>query len=122
MTRGDVEAWRADYTREYERPTYSPMAEAFDANLSDDRPVADLFPAISAVMVGRDDRIWVRQYDRPGEDRGWLAFDPDGEFRCHMAPPPGSVLEFGSDYVLLRHESDLGVQTVRLYGLGLPQV
>ncbi len=122
VTGGDVEAWRADYTREYERPTSSPMAEAYDANLSDDRPVADLFPAISGVMVGRDDRIWVRQYDRPGEDRGWLAFDPDGEFRCHMAPPPGSILEFGSDYVLLRHESDLGVQTVRLHGLELPQV
>lgn len=122
VTGGDVEAWRADYTREYERPTSSPMAEAYDANLSDDRPVADLFPAISGVMVGRDDRIWVRQYDRPGEDRGWLAFDPDGEFRCHMAPPPGSILEFGSDYVLLRHESDLGVQTVRLHGMELPQV
>ena len=37
-----------------------------------------------------------------------------------MAPPAGSVLEYGSDYVLLRHESELGVQTVRLHGLELP--
>lgn len=116
----DVDAWRADYIERRERPNFSPMAEAHDATISAERPVADLFPAISSVMVGRDGRIWVRQYDRPREGRGWLAFDPGGQFLCHMAPPPGSVREFGSDYVLLRHESELGVQTVQLYRLELP--
>ena len=120
VTGADVRAWREDYTRNQERPDFSPMAEAYDADISDERPVADLFPAISAVMVGRDGRIWVRQYDRPREDRGWLAFGPDGQFLCHMAPPPGSVQEIGPDYVLLRHESELGVQTVQLYRLDLP--
>lgn len=120
VTGADVDAWRADYIERRERPNFSPMAEAHDAAISDERPVADLFPAISNVMVGRDGRVWVRQYDRPREDRGWLAFDPDGQFLCHMAPPPGSVREFGSDYVLLRHESELGVQTVQLHRLELP--
>lgn len=96
------------------------MAEAHDAMISEDRPVAELFPAISTVMVGRDGRIWVRQYDRPREDRGWLAFEPDGQFLCHLEPLPGSVREFGSDSVLLLHESELGVQTVQLHRLELP--
>ena len=121
VTGADASAWREDYTSNRERPNFSPMAEAYDANISDERPAADLYPAVSAVMVGRDDRIWVRQYDRPREERGWLAFEPDGQFLCHLAPAPGPVSEFGPDYVLLRHESELGVQTVRLYGLELPE-
>ena len=96
------------------------MAEAHDATISEERPVAELFPAISSVMVGRDGRIWVRQYDRPREVRGWLAFEPDGQFLCHLAPLPGSIREFGSDYVLLRQESELGIQTVQLHRLDPP--
>ena len=120
VTAADVDAWRDDYVENRERPDFSPMAEAHDATISEDRPVAELFPAISTVMVGRDGRIWVRQYDRPREDRGWLAFNPDGQFLCHLAPPRGSIREFGPDYVLLRQESELGVQTVRLHRLEPP--
>ena len=29
-------------------------------------PVSEIFPSISSMRVGRDGRIWVRQYDRPG--------------------------------------------------------
>ena len=122
VTGADVDAWRKDYVESWERPDYSPMAEAHDAMISEERPVADLFPAISTVMVGRDGRIWVRQYDRPREDRGWLAFNPDGQFFCHLTPPTGSVWEFGADYVLLRAETELGVQTVQLHRLELPVI
>ena len=34
----------------------------------------------------------------------------------------GSVRGFGSDYVLLRAESELGVQTVQLHRLELPAI
>ena len=120
VTGADVDAWREDYVANRERPDFSPMAEAHDATISEDRPVAELFPAISSVVVGRDGRIWVRQYDRPREVRGWLAFEPDGQFLCHLAPLPGSIREFGSDYVLLRQESELGIQTVQLHRLDPP--
>ncbi len=120
VTAADVDAWREDYVENRPRPDFSPMAEAHDATISEDRPVAELFPAISTVVVGRDGRIWVRQYDRPREVGGWLAFEPGGQFLCHLAPLPGSTREFGSDYVLLLHESELGVQTVRLHRLDLP--
>ena len=120
VTGADVDAWREDYVENRQRPDFSPMAEAHDATISEDRPVAELFPAISSVVVGRDGRIWVRQYDRPREVRGWLAFEPDGQFLCHLAPLPGSIREFGSDYVLLRQESELGIQTVQLHRLDPP--
>ena len=117
VTRADVRAYREDYR---ERRSSSDWDQDNDAMISPERPVADVFPAISSIRVGRDGRIWVRQYDRPREDRGWLAFDADGKFTCHMAQLPGSVWEFGADYVLLLHRSELGVETARIHRLTSP--
>ena len=117
VTRGDIRAWREDYR---ERGDPSDWDEYDDARISPERPAADVFPAFSSVRIGRDGRIWIRQYDRPREDRGWLAFSTDGKFLCHMSQLPGAVREFGADYVLLLHRSELGVQTVRMHSLTSP--
>ena len=120
VTGADVRAWREDYIEGRNRPASLAWSRYDDARVSTDRPAAELFPAISSVRVGRDGRIWVRQYDRPREDRGWLSFNAGGEFVCHLAQPPGSVWEFGSDYVLLLAQTELGIQMVRLYRMHLP--
>ena len=120
VTGADVRAWREDYTRSRNQPASVPWSRFDDARVSSNRPVADLFPSISTVMIGKDGRIWVRQYDRPREDRGWLGFSPGGEFVCHLGQLPGSVWEFGNDYVLLLRESELGIQTVDLHRLETP--
>ena len=117
VTRADIRAWREDYR---ERHSSSDWDQYDDAIISPERPVVDAFPAMSSVKVGRDGRIWVRQYERPREDRGWLAFGANGKFFCHMAQPPGDVWEFGADYLLLLHESELGVETVRMHRLTSP--
>ena len=117
VTRADIRAWREDY-RERIDPSDWDMYN--DDIISPERPVADVFPAISRVKIGRDGHIWIRQYDRPREDRGWLAFGADGKFICHMAQPPGDIWELGTGYVLLLHRSELGVQTVRMHSLTLP--
>lgn len=117
VTRADIHAWREDYR---ERRNPSDWNQFDDARISLERPAADVFPAISKVTIGRDGRIWIRQYDRPREDRGWLAFDADGKFLCHMAQLPAAVWEFGADYVLLLHRSELGVETVRMHSLTTP--
>ncbi|MXY08158.1 MAG: hypothetical protein F4058_04425 [Rhodothermaceae bacterium] len=117
VTRADIRAYREVY-REQSDP--SRWDQDDDAMISPERPVADVFPAISSVRIGRDGRIWIRQYDRPREDRGCLAFGADGKFLCHMAQPPGDIWEFGADYVLLLHRSELGVQTVRMHSLTSP--
>ena len=117
VTRADVRVWREDYR---ERRSPSDWNQNDDAMISPERPVADVFPVISSVRIGRDGRIWIRLYDRPREDRGWLAFDADGKFACHMAQLPGDVWEFGADYVLLLYESELGAETVRMHSLTSP--
>ena len=119
VTAADVRAWREDYIDRTQLASRD-WSEFDDATISGERPAADLFPAISNVMIGRDGRIWVRQYDRPREDRGWLAFGSDGGFLCHLAQPPGEVREFGVDYVLLLSETELGIQTVQMYRLDHP--
>ena len=115
VTRADVRAWREDYRERNSQPSFLDWNRNNDPMISPERPVADVFPVMSSVRIGRDGRIWIRQYDRPREDRGWLAFSADGKFACHMAQPPGDVWEFGADYVLLVHQPELGVQTVRMH-------
>ena len=121
VTGADIRAWREEYQESRPRPS-SPNAQAnYDASLSSERPAADRFPAISSVRVGRDGRIWVHRYNRPREHRGWLAFSADGEFFCHMAELPGGVREFGEDYVLLLHLSELGLHTLQMHRLTTPE-
>ncbi len=121
VTSGDVRAWRDDYIASRRRVGEREWRDFDDARISPERPVAEVFPAMSAVMIGRDGRIWVRQYDRPREQRGWLAFDSDGGFLCLLpVRHPGAVREFGADYVLLERETELGVQSVRLHRLDVP--
>ena len=117
VKRNDIRASRQNYRNARDPSRWN---ETDDDMMSPDRPVADFFPALSWIKIGRDGRIWVRQYDRPGEDRGWLAFNGDGEFVCHMATLPASLEEIGEDYVLLRGESESGAETVQLHRLSRP--
>lgn len=116
VTNSHLRAWREDYQERYA----SDWDQYNDAAVSPERPIADEFPAMSTVMIGRDGRIWVLRYSRPREESGWLAFGSGGEFICHMARLPGEVWEFGADYVLLEGDSDLGAETVRMHSLTTP--
>ena len=95
---------------------------ADDAMISDQRPVADVFPTVSTVRVGRDGRLWVYPYRKPGATGGWWVFGADGHFVCHLPPAIGSFTsyEFGADYVLGVHSDELGVERVVMYELRLP--
>ena len=110
VTRADVRAWREEYVRQQrDWGSFEGTRRSQDAvRLSDERPVADRFPAASSVRVGRDGRIWVRRYPRPRETTGWLAFEPDGGFFCHPDPVPGlQVYEIGADYILGSRRDEL---------------
>ena len=114
VRRADVRNWR-DNLRERRGENWS---EDDEARVSPRCPVADNFPVISDVRIGRDGRIWVNRYNLPDERRGWLGFSTDGSFACHLTETPGYVWEFGSDYV--PWESDEGSLTVRKHELKLP--
>ncbi len=92
-----------------------------DDAISDRRPVADVFPTVSSVQVGREGWLWVYPYAKPGETVDWWAFTPNGDFRCRLTNPTGlTIYEFGADYLLGVHTDDLGVERVVMYELGLP--
>jgi hypothetical protein len=117
----DVEAERRRLAEPYEDMDPAMRRQLVDPLVSDERPVADEFPAFSSLMLGRDDRIWIRQYPRPGasETPEWVAFGSDGRFDCRLALPPfDELLEFGQDYLLALEKDELDVERVVQYGIG----
>ena len=119
----DVREWRDNYAasrggRNSDR--WSPFDEV---RVDPEIPAADFFPAFTYIMLGRDSRLWVLPYQRPGQDRrGFMAFQPDGTFLCHLGGQPANfnVWEFGADYALGVEADELGVQTVAMYRLSHP--
>lgn len=86
---------------------------ADESLVSDRRPTADLFPTMEGLMIGRDGRLWVRRYARPGDGVRWMAFRSGGEFQCHLTLDASmTVYEFGADYLLAVHRDELGVERV----------
>lgn len=115
VTAAHASAWREDFLERRRREGREPGPIA-DLMASGDRPVADRFPASSGVAVGRDGRVWVDRYPKPGESAGWLVFEGDGEFLCHLESVPGlEVWEFGADYLLGTREDALGVESVAIF-------
>ena len=91
--------------------------------ISEARPVADRFPSFTSVQIGRDGRVWVREFTPPGSDesRRWLAFDSDGRLHCDARMPDvDQVLELGADYMLALDRDEDGVERVVMYGLAPP--
>ena len=114
---GDYRPWRYHVGRGSEQ-----WHPSDDDAISDRRPVADVFPTVTSVQVGRDGRLWVYPYGRPGTTEDWWAFGTDGDFQCRLDHPAGvAIYEFGADYLLGMHSDDLGVERVVMYGLGLPE-
>ncbi|HEU4801483.1 MAG TPA: hypothetical protein VFS94_12730 [Gemmatimonadales bacterium] len=113
VTPSDVDAERDRINDEYGNPDLVDAAQ----------PVADSFPAFSWVEMGRDGRIWVREYRRPTEPSGqrWIGFDGSGRFACTATMPSDDVvLEFGADYVLMKDPDADGVERVSRFRLGAP--
>ena len=125
VTGADVSAYR-DGVRKARREAGRELSEFDVANLSEERPVSELFPAVSRVLVGVGGRIWVRPYrsrgdQEPGTQR-WMVFDPEEGFRCRVDLTAGlRIFEVGADYVLGRSGGDMDVERVALYGLGPPE-
>ncbi|WP_419161769.1 hypothetical protein [Candidatus Palauibacter sp.] len=120
VTSAHVRAWREEYLESREGAE-GMAAEFTELTAGEDRPIADRFPTVSSLAVGRDGRIWVRRYPRPRESGGWMVFEPDGEFLCHLGPVPGlGVYEFGADYLLGTRRDSLDVESVVMFDLHPP--
>lgn len=124
----EVTAAHIEVAREAERRRAlenGEISQFEEANLSPKRPAADVFPAVSSVRAGVDGTVWVYRYRRPGAPARprLMAFSPDGDFVCHLATGKSNftIREFGADYVLGTHTTELGVQYVAMYDLVRPE-
>jgi hypothetical protein len=91
--------------------------------IHENRPAADVFPAFSGIIVGRDERIWVREPPAPGRvtRRNYLGFDREGRFLCRLETPAfDNVYEFGMDYLMALERDSLDVERVVSYRLSGP--
>ncbi|HMS03422.1 MAG TPA: hypothetical protein PKE51_10630 [Gemmatimonadaceae bacterium] len=119
----DISAERARLGAQYPDLAPEQRAVLVDPLLSEQRPVADRFPAFGRLRLARDGRLWVRAYPRPQDppEHRWLAFGADGRFACTLVTPRyDDVLEFGADYLLTHERDSLGVERVRQYPLSTP--
>ena len=119
----DVRAWREDHIESRGGRDSPDWSFIDDLVVSEDVPVADVFPAFSHVEIGRDGRVWVLPYRRPrAEAPRWMGFDRDGRFLCHLEHSHSGLTdyEFGADYWLGVQADDLGVETVVVYRLTTP--
>jgi len=123
ITDGDIAAERERIAAPYEDVDPDLRSRLVEPLVSDERPIAEEFPAFGHVMAGRDGRIWVSDYDRPGDDprTQWLAFAADGAFACRaLMPDVAQILEFGADYILVEDHDELGVERILQYSLSAP--
>jgi hypothetical protein len=75
-------------------------------------------PYFDALMVDATEHIWVRQSSLGAATQSWLVFDPGGIWLGAISLPGNlRVTDIGSDYILGIYRDDLGVESVRLYGL-----
>jgi hypothetical protein len=89
----------------------------------DATPSADRFPAYQELRADRADRLWVQQYDRPGDSGPgrWLVFDADGRMLGSVEVPRGRIFDIGPDYLLGVFRDDFDVEYVRMYDLFKPE-
>lgn len=123
ISSAEIEAQRRRLAEPYEGADPATRRRLLDPLVSEDRPIAEQFPAFASLIAGRDGRIWVREYPRPTapEPQRWLAFADDGRFLCRTTMPAfDEILEFGADYLLIEDRDELGVERVYQYPLGPP--
>ena len=102
------------------------------ADLSDDErtsrlgvaanvPLVDAFPAYSDVKGDALGYLWVREFERPGDESEnpvWTVFDPEGRALGLVETPAGlTIYEIGADYILGKRTGELDIESVELWGL-----
>lgn len=123
ITRDDIAAERQRLAEPYRDMDAAMRQAMLEPLISEQRPVADRFPAFTSLRLGTDDRTWVRPFVKPTEPREqrWYVFSPDGRFECRARLPDLSELyELGADYVLGLQRDDLGIERVVKHSIGIP--
>lgn len=127
-TEADRPAYLAEqmaYFRTFVNSAGDPMPEAYlEAEIRpflESRPLAEHFPAFSAIMADGAGHLWVREYDLPREERPaplWTVFDPEGRVLGFVETPEGlEILQIGEDFILGRVKDEFEVEYVQVWPL-----
>jgi hypothetical protein len=113
-TRDDMRHWFEGFTA-----NDTPEERAAFRRVFDEFPLLESFPAFAAIVVDELDHIWVREFDRSGDERArWIVFDPNGVALGRIETPAGlEVYQVGADYVLGRARDELDVEAVQRWTL-----
>lgn len=114
----DITAADRDALRKLDEEEYGPGSIT-----ADNRPSADQLPAFNGVLIGRDGRVWIREYLHPAHANGqhWIGFDSTGSYACRFAIPGSQeLLEVGTDYLLTDDPDADGVERIARFALGKP--
>ena len=91
--------------------------------IMDRRGAADSLPSIDRIAAGRDGRLWLRQYQYPGENQpwSWIVVDSAGSpLAAIQLPRTFTPYEFGGDYLLGIARDSMDVQYVARYRIIVP--
>jgi len=109
-----------EFERRRPRPSNSPIAARVEGAVAQ-MPRHATYPAFSNLLIGASDDLWVQDY-RWYQDDGpstWHVFDADGVLVGRLEMPERTELLHGTrDRVLVRVQDELGVQRIRVHGVG----
>jgi len=118
VTAQDGERHIEDAVAEAGDPDQAPQIRQYLGSL----PLPDHFPPFEALKADVKDHLWVKDFQRPGEEnRTWSIFDEEGGLVGRVTLPENfTPVEIGEDYLLGVGWDEMDVEYVRMYGLSRP--
>lgn len=85
-------------------------------------PIPEQFPAYTQFRLDSSGCLWVRRFQKPGNDKElWAVFSRNGAMLGDVQFPPDiEVTDIGADYILGVVKDEMGAERIRLYGLRRP--
>jgi hypothetical protein len=76
-------------------------------------------PAVAALRVDANGNVWVQAGYRPtAREVAWSVFDPKSRWLGDVTLPAAlTVLEIGTDYMIVRDRDEVDVERVRVLGI-----